>query len=288
LAQGGRNNRRPARIRRIDRIKKESSMPAPRGRFVWYELMTSDSKAAEAFYTHVVGWGARDAGMAQPYTLFTLGASADARDQAGLMDIPPEAKSAGAKPSWTGYVLVDDVDGDARRITEAGGRTCVPGTDIPGIGRFAVVNDPQGAAFALFKPASGDPPAEPPAMGTPGTVGWHELHAEDLDSAVNFYTTTFGWALDEPMDMGPAGKYQIFRTGADQAGGIVRKMAQEPAPYWNYYFNVEEIESAIARVRERGGQVLNGPMQVPGGTWIANCLDPQGALFSLAAMNKAV
>lgn len=262
-------------------------MSGPRGRFVWYELMTSDSKAAEAFYTHVVGWGSRSAGMEQPYTLFTLGNAADAPQQAGLMDIPPDARSAGARPSWTGYILVDDVDGDARRITEAGGQTCVPGTDIPGIGRFAVVNDPQGVTFALFKPLGDDPPREPPAMGTPGTVAWHELHAKDLDSAVRFYTTTFGWTLDEAMDMGPAGKYQLFRTSDDQAGGMMAKMPEEPMAYWGFYFNVEEIDAGIARVRERGGQVLNGPIQVPGGTWIANCLDPQGALFSLASGRKA-
>jgi hypothetical protein len=224
--------------------------------------------------------------MEQPYTLFTLGRGADAQEQAGLMAIPPEAKAGGARPAWTGYITVDDVDGDARRITEAGGRILSPGMDIPGIGRFAMLSDPQGVTFALFKPI-GAPPAERPAMNTPGTVGWHELHASDLDGAVQFYTTTFGWTLDEAMDMGAEGKYQLFRTTDDQAGGMMKKMAHEPVPYWGYYFNVEEIDAAIGRVRERGGQVLNGPIQVPGGTWIANCLDPQGALFSLASVAKA-
>jgi len=64
------------------------------------------------------------------------------------------------------------------------------------------------------------------------------------------------------------------------------KPAAEPAPYWLYYFNVAEIEAAAARVKDKGGQVVNGPHQVPGGSWIIQCIDPQGAMFALVAPAK--
>jgi predicted enzyme related to lactoylglutathione lyase len=252
------------------------------GKFLWYELMTSDVKAAEVFYTKVVGWNARDAGMAEPYTLFTLGKGDDAVPVGGLMGTPPEAKAAGAPPHWTGYIGVEDVDAMARRVGELGGKTYVPPTDIPNVGRFAILSDPQGATFALFKPGS-EPAANPPAPATPGTVGWHELMAVDGPKAAEFYTSLFGWKKGEAMDMGPNGVYQIFEVGGVQTGGIMTKPKEMPVPAWGYYVNVDEIQAAIKRVNEAGGKIINGPMEVPGGSWIVNGIDPQGAHFSLVA-----
>jgi predicted enzyme related to lactoylglutathione lyase len=257
-----------------------------KGKFVWYELMTTDVKAAEAFYRHVVGWGARDAGMPEPYTLLLVGEGDKASQVAGLMKLPPEAAAAGAPPHWTGYVAVDDVDAGARHFNEAGGKTYVAPTDIPGIGRFAILSDPQGAAIALFKGASDDPPPNAPAPGTPGTVGWHELHAGDGKTAFEFYAAQFGWTKGEAMDMGPNGVYQIFLIQGEQAGGIMTKMPEMPVPAWGFYFNVDAIDAAVARVKERGGQVINGPMEVPGGQWIINGIDPQGAHFALVANGR--
>jgi predicted enzyme related to lactoylglutathione lyase len=88
------------------------------------------------------------------------------------------------------------------------------------------------------------------------------------------------------MDMGPMGKYQIFTTRTGQAGGMFTKPAQEPQPYWLYYFNVEAIDAAADRVKSAGGQVVNGPMEVPGGAWIINGIDPQGAMFALVAPKR--
>jgi len=253
------------------------------GKFVWYELMPTDVKAAEAFYGHVVGWGARDAGMPEPYTLLLVGKGDTASQVAGVMKLPAEA--AGAPPHWTGYVAVNDVDTTARHFSEAGGKTYVPPSDIPGIGRFAIVTDPQGAAIALFKGA-GEPPPNVPAPGTPGTVGWHELHAVDGKTAFDFYAAQFGWGKGEGMDMGPNGIYQIFLVEGEQAGGIMTKMPEMPVPAWTYYINVDAIDAAAARVTEKGGKVINGPMEVPGGQWIINGIDPQGAHFALVAPKR--
>lgn len=251
-------------------------MPASHGKFVWYELMTPDTKAAEAFYRSVVGWGARDPGIAgMPYTLFTIGES----PAAGLMAIPAGAP-AGTRPGWIGYVAVDDVDARAKEVAESGGAICHAPSDIPGIGRFAVVSDPQQVVFALFKPGDGAP-GEPLPPQTPGRTGWHELHAADGASAFGYYSKLFGWTKGEALDMGPMGVYQLFNHDGVMAGGIFTKPPAEPVPYWLFYFNVAEINAAVERVKAGGGQILNGPMEVPGGSMIVQCLDPQGAIFAL-------
>jgi uncharacterized protein len=250
------------------------------GNFLWYELMTTDPEAAAAFYRHVVGWGARDAAIpGLRYTLFTT----ETTPVAGLMALPPQASAAGARPDWIGYIGAEDVDAYAERVKQAGGHVYHGPEDIPGIGRFAIVADPQGAAFALFKGGMQD---QPPAQMTPGRVGWHELHAADWEKAFTFYSGLFGWEKGDAMDMGPIGIYQLFKAGGPAIGGIFTKPPAEPAPYWLFYFNVAAVEEAAGRVKEKGGRVINGPHQVPGGSWIIQCVDPQGAMFALVAPQK--
>ena len=126
----------------------------------------------------------------------------------------------------------------------------------------------------------------PPPAGAPGHIGWHELHGGDPESAFAFYSGLFGWTKNDAMDMGPMGKYQIFTIKDQQMGGMMKKMAQEPVAHWVYYINVEAIDAAVERVKSAGGQVINGPMEVPGGSWIINGLDPQGAMFALVAPKR--
>jgi predicted enzyme related to lactoylglutathione lyase len=252
-------------------------MPVSQGRFVWYELMTTDTVAAKAFYGNVVGWGAQDGpvpGMA--YTLFTAGGM----PVSGLMDQPEDARKIGAPPSWIGYVAVDDVDATAERAKRLGGTIHVPPRDIPSVGRFSVIADPQSAALALFKPLNSceDQPAEP---GTPGRVGWHELLAADWEQALAFYNELFGWQKADAMDMGAMGTYQLFSAGGPAIGGMFTKPPMVPAPHWLYYFTVGDIDAAVERVKAGGGQIHNGPMEVPGGGWIIQAKDPQGAEFAL-------
>jgi predicted enzyme related to lactoylglutathione lyase len=249
--------------------------------FVWYELMTSDPKAAEDFYKYVVGWSARDAGMPNfPYTLFSAG------DEliAGMMALSKEACEAGVRPAWLGYVGVDDVDGFAQRATRAGAKIHHGPEDIPGVGRFAVLADPQGAVFALFKAST---PSPSPALMKPGHIGWHELHASDGARAFEFYSGLLGWGKGEAMNMGPIGIYQLFNAGGPAIGGMFTKPPHEPTPHWLYYFSVPAIEDAVARVKEKSGKVTNGPTEVPGGAFIIHGLDPQGAMFALVAPPKS-
>lgn len=249
---------------------------APR-HFAWYELMTPDPVAATAFYDAVVGWQSRDAGMTgMAYTLLAAGGV----DVAGVMELPREAVQQGIPPCWTGYIGVPDVDAHVVKLTSAGGSVHRGAENIPGVGRFAVVGDLQGAVFILFTPAGGmTRPAVAPY--TPGHVGWHELHAGERVSAFAFYSALFGWTEIDAMDMGPMGVYQTFGDGEVAFGGMMTKPEGAPAPCWRYYFTVESVNAAILRATAGGGQVVFGPVEVPGGGFVANCIDPQGAAFSL-------
>ena len=252
------------------------------GQFVWYELMTTDLAAAGAFYSGVMGWTWRDAGLSG--RAYSIAASAVA-PVGGMMALDAATRAAGVPPAWLGYVAVNDVDASARHIVEAGGKLHRAADDIAGVGRFAVVADPQGAVFMLFKGLPGDqPPSAPP--GTPGHVGWHELMAADGTSAFAFYAAQFGWHKTDAVDMGAMGLYQLWAGGSSSSGGMMSKPPELPQPCWRYYFNTEAIDAAVARVTSGGGQLLMGPQQVPGGSWIANCLDPQGAAFSLLAPGR--
>jgi hypothetical protein len=252
-------------------------MQDPNGRFVWYELMTHDAKAARAFYRAVIGWGEQDAGMpGMDYWMFTQGG----QTIGGVMDMPETARAMGAPPAWTGYVAVADVDATAAAAAAKGGTVHVPPTDIPGVGRFAVIADPQGAALAIFT-SSNPGQDQPAASNAPGRVGWHELYALDGATAFDFYGKLFGWVKMDAMDMGPMGTYQIFGTADTMLGGMMTKPPNVPVACWQYYFNVGNIDEAAARVTAAGGQVLHGPTDVPGGGWILLGRDPQGAMFAL-------
>ncbi|UEM23327.1 VOC family protein [Skermanella mucosa] len=245
--------------------------------FVWHELMTDDTESAIAFYRAVVGWNSQDWGEPGAYTLVGPGEER----VAGIMPLPEEARAAGGRPAWLGYIGVADVDAATVSLVAAGGRVWKQPSDIPEVGRFSVVADPQGAVFMLFKPTGGNRPAA--SDGAPGHVGWNELCAVDWEQAFDFYSGQFGWTKADGIDMGLMGIYQLFSAGGAPIGGMMNKPEAMPVPAWIFYFNVPEIDAAVARVMAGGGQILNGPMEVPGGSWIVNCVDPQGAMFSLVA-----
>ena len=250
------------------------------GRFCWYELMTSDQDAAAAFYRKVVGWNEQAMGSAEaPYTVLLAGD----RGVGGILPVPPHA--AGTPPHWIGYILVDDVDAAAAKIVSAGGAVHRAAWDIPGVGRLAVVADPHGAAFVVFKNAPQEVEPSEVAPGTVGHVGWRELMAGEVATAFDFYAAQFGWTKTAAHDMGPMGLYQLFNDGSAEgdAGGMMTKPAQMPVSGWNYYFTVDSVSAAVERLKAGGGTVVNGPMQVPGDAWVVQAVDPQGAMFALTS-----
>lgn len=250
-------------------------MFTPKGKFAWYELMTSDTAAAGKFYSDVVGWTTHEMPAAEgmAYTTFNIGEVG----MAGMLHLP-------AHTGWIGYIVVDDVDAHVEKIVEAGGKLWKPAADIPGMLRFAVMSDPQGAAIAIFTPDPAMPSPQRPESPAPGAIGWHELYTTDLDAGFDFYNKLFGWTKVTDMDMGPMGLYRIFDEGDHKQmgdGGMMTKPPHIPVSNWSFYFNVDSMKAAVGRVNAGGGKVLNGPMQVPGGGWIINGQDPQDAMFSL-------
>jgi uncharacterized protein len=249
------------------------------GHFIWYELTTTDAEAAKAFYTGVVGWGTRDASMpGAAYTLFTAGDVAIG----GLIGLSANARKMGAQPRWTGYVGVDDVDLTVAQLVRLGGTVYVPPTDIPDVSRFAVVADPQMATFALLKWRH--PDQQPSAAATlPGVVAWHELLAANLQRAFDFYRELLGW---QKVDSAGAVRTYQFAVNGETIGGITVKPPQTPLPFWLHYFYVADVDAVAARVKAAGGQILEGPVEAPGGNRIACCVDPQGAMFALSGRGR--
>jgi predicted enzyme related to lactoylglutathione lyase len=253
----------------------ETGMVDYPGRFAWYELITTDMAAARAFYAGVMGWGVREASTPDlTYALFTAGRVL----VCGLMDLPAEARKMGAMARWVGYVGVDDLDATTERFKRLGGTVYVPPTDT-NIGRISVVADPQTATLALVKGLKFGQAqlAEP---GKPGRIGWHELLAADREKAFAFYSELFGWQKAE-AEVGPRDTYQLFSAGGQTIGGMLTKSATEQVPFWLYYFNVGDIDGATERVKTGGGQISESPMELPDGSWMARCRDPQGAAFAL-------
>lgn len=255
-----------------------------KGRFVWFDLMTSDQDAAIDFYGAVTGWGTSvwdGAGPDMKYTMWTVGE----QPIGGVMDLPPDAAAAGAPPSWLAYIGTEDVDATAKKIEVLGGRIVKEPMDIPTVGRFAVAADPQGAIFAIFT-AQDDAPGHDGEPRT-GEFSWHELVTTDYEAAFRFYSELFGWDRMDEMDMGPAGIYLIYGRKGIQLGGMFNKTPDMPMPpMWMEYAMVDDVDAATETVKARGGQILNGPMEVPGGDRIVQCMDPQGAMFALHSRAK--
>jgi uncharacterized protein len=265
----------------------ESEAQGHEGNFIWYELMTSDQDAAIDFYTSVVGWTAADfptpGGEAFRYTILSAGE----RGIAGLMQINDEMRENGARPAWVGVINVGDCDSGAEAVETAGGKVLRAPEDIPTIGRFAVVADPGGAVYQLLAPFPREDEPKPLAPETPGKVSWHELvTAAGQEKAFAFYSGLYGWTTETEMDMGAMGKYRIFAKDGVQLGGMMDKPENVPVSAWTFYINVDGIDSAVERVKAKGGQVIMGPMEVPGGSWVIQGIDPQGAHFALVSLKR--
>lgn len=248
----------------------------PLGRFVWYQLNSTDMDAAKDFYTDIVGWDTEAwTGGDDPYVMFKRGEV----PVGGLMRIPPAAQDSGAVQHWLGYISTPDVDKTVLSAIDQGATVMVPATDLPEVGRFAVLADPHGAIFAPYAPTP--VPDDTPFDPALGDASWHELIAADHAVAFDFYHALFDWDRTEAMDMGEMGTYQMFGRGGKTLGGMYTRTADMPPPHWLIYFRVSDVNACVARISERGGKVLRGPMEVPGGDLVAQCQDPQGGVFAI-------
>ena len=248
-----------------------------RGRFVWHELMTTDTGAAGDFYSRVVPWKTQDSGIPS-YTLWMSGKNR----AGGLMALPEN--DASAPPHWIIYIGAPDVDATVEAAGKLGGKVLKPASDIPNVGRFAVLSDPQGAAFAVFTPGPGESPG--PSSGA-GDFTWHELSTTDTDGALSFYSELFGWSKGAAHDMGDMGVYQLVSHGGKDVGGVYKARDNSTPPSWLSYVQVPDAAKAAAAAKGAGGRILNGPVEVPGGSWIVMMLDPQGGAFAVVEPPKA-
>jgi predicted enzyme related to lactoylglutathione lyase len=266
----------------------QQSAESPRGQLIWYELMTPDAEASKAFYDSVVGWQIGEpVAEFQGYRMINR---SDDRAAGGVLPLTDEMQQHGARAIWLGYIGVDDTDAAVAAIEEAGGKSLMPAMDIPNVGRIAMVADPQGAPFYVMKPI---PPADKPnaqsdvfSVDQPQHVRWNELSTTDQDGAIAFYTSQFGWTQEGDMDMGEMGKYRFIQNRGTTIGAVMRKPPQLPVSLWTFYIGVDDIDRATEAVTSGGGRILHGPMEIPGGEFSLNAIDPQGASFGLVGPRK--
>lgn len=253
-------------------------MTTLQGRPCWYELSTTDLDAAGGFYAAVFDWSVADSGM-EGFTYHL--ASSDGDLVAGLMTTPPQA--AGVPPHWLLYFAVTDADDTAAAVKAAGGTIYAEPADIPGTGRFAVLADPQGAVFGILQPApmeGGDPAGNAFDAQKAGHGNWHELMSTDPKAGFDFYAALFGWQKSQTVDMREMGLYQVFSHEGADIGGMMG-LGNAPVPCWLPYFGANGVSAAIDRLTAAGGTLAHGPMEVPGGAFIAVAQDPQGAWFAV-------
>jgi len=259
------------------------------GGFIWYELMTTDHAAAKRFYDAVVGWNVGTESVAPGIEYRMIGRS-DGGNAGGVMTLNDEMTSHGARPAWLGYIHASDVDATVQAIKDDGGTALMEPWDQPGVGRLALVTDPQGATFYLMYPMP--PEGQPDAVSDvfsvdrPQHVRWNELSTTDQDAAIHFYKRHFGWAQEGAMDMGEFGSYAFIQHDGVAIGAIMRKMPQMPVSMWTYYIGVDDIDRATKAVTDGGGTILHGPQEIPGGEYSLNAVDPQGASFGLVGPRK--
>ena len=255
------------------------------GRFLWNDLMVPDVEAATRFYLPVTGWTLTEWAMGEgvpPYVMWTAGAA----PVGGVMRLTEAEAAGGADARWLAYIGTPDLEATYRDALALGARSIVPPTDIPTVGRFAILADPQGAGFAAFQPAN----ASAPRTGMPsvGEFSWFELGTSDAEAAVDFYTRLFGWARTESMPMGPGRVYQMFGAGGTTLGAIYPAEPDAGAPAWLLYVRVADMAQSLDAVRRGGGQVLREPQEIPGGDFIAHCADTHGTRFAVHAAGHGV
>lgn len=241
----------------------------PPGTISWSDLGTSDPDAARSFYSSLFGWVPDDLPIPDggTYTMMKL----EGKDAAAL-----SSAQEGMPTFWSTYVTVDSVNDSAAKAAELGATVIAEPFDVMDAGRMAVIQDPTGAMFCLWE-ANESIGAE--IVNGPGALTMSQLNTGDPEGALEFYSALFGWR-GEAIEGGPAPWWGLY-NGEQMAGGMMQMPAEMGAPpHWLNYFGTEDVDEAMGRVGELGGQVMVEPMDVPGGR-IAVVQDGQGAVFGL-------
>jgi uncharacterized protein len=249
------------------------------GRFLWFDLVTTDPTAAISFYTKLVGWETQTWPGEVPYTMWT----ANGAPLGGVVTHTPDALKAGAPPHWYAHISTLKVDGAVATATKLGGRVLVPAKDIPSVGRYAILRDPQGAVFAAYAPDS--PPPERTGQVPIGDFMWQELNTSDAVAGFDFYHAIFGWDHTSQMDMGKDGIYYMYGRNGEALGGMYTLPAAYKRPSaWLHYIRVPDVDRSALQIPKLGGTVTMPAMDVPSGSRILQGTDPQGGAFALVSV----
>nr|WP_257461562.1 VOC family protein [Archangium lipolyticum] len=234
-------------------------------------MHTPDIAKSKAFYEAVVGWKIApvQAGSIQ-YTMIHVGG----RGMGGMAPLA-DVQMQGVPPFWMAYVSVLDVDAAAAAARSAGGKVLLGPVDMPPVGRFAVLVDPQGAAVMAYKASQGDPPEV--ELPGPGMMGWTELYTTDVAGAAAFYEKVFGWKL-RPFMGNP--NMPVFYRGERVAGGLMKAPEGMP-PNWLNHVVVADLAEARTKAVQLGGRVLVEELAMPGLGRFSVLLDNVGAGISL-------
>jgi predicted enzyme related to lactoylglutathione lyase len=221
------------------------------GKFIWYDLFTSDLKAVQPFYEGLFGWSFHEtsAGESRVLTIRREGvpiANAVAVDESRMKD---------ATSRWLSYMSVADVDQTVIRIEQNRGSIYMPPKDFSDRGRVAVVKDPEGALFAVLTASGGDPPDF--AYETNDFIG-SELWARHLEAAIQFYQTLVAYEV-AMVDVGSDKDYHLLVRGDQPRAGAVQIPWDDVNPNWVPYIAVEDVAAVAARVEALGGRLLIAP-----------------------------
>ena len=252
------------------------------GRFCWSELATSDDGAATSFYSELFGWTTEKHSMGGghgDYTMLRL----EGRDVGGLYKLMPEQQSHGIPPHWLSYVGVEDVDAITAKAESLGGKCHLKPLDIMDRGRMSVLQDPVGAAFALWQ-AKGKTGCG--VFNEPGAACWYELMTTDTKKSGEFYSELFGWERAE-QDMGGT-QYTMFMQDGAPTGGMMTlpPEAHGAPPHWMIYFAVDDCDGDVERITRMGGKTCTPPMDIPTVGRMAPIMDPQGAAFCIIKLEQ--
>jgi predicted enzyme related to lactoylglutathione lyase len=245
----------------------------PDGVFSWVDLGTTDPEGAKAFYGGLFGWSFEenptDSGVV--YSMSQI----EGYYVAGLGPLDPDMQAQGIPPFWSSYVKHDNVDAVAESATKAGGNVLFPPFDVMDAGRMTMIQDPTGAMFGVWQPAAH---IGAQLVNIPNTLTWNELLTRDMEGAKSFYSTVFGWTYETDAN----GYVAVSQDGRVQAGMMqINESMGEMPPNWSAYFLVEDADTAAARVKELGGNVLVPPTPAGDIGKFAVVQDPQGAVFNI-------
>jgi len=245
------------------------------GEFCWTDLGTTDVAGAKKFYRAIFGWKAKDIPMGvgdAKYSILQL----NGKDSCAIYPMPEEQKKMKAPPFWLGYISVANIDQTLKKAKSAGGKICAGPADVMDRGVWALVQDPTGAAFALWQPGKR---RGADLVGKPGGVCWHDLSTPKTGPAGKFYAKVFGWKVKEE-DIG-GGSYHLFQLNGKEACGMWPEPMKGLPPMWITYWTVPDCGKAVAKTGKLGGKVLMGATPIPNMGRFAVLTDPQGAAFGI-------